>query len=201
MQIELFEQSGFIITSNSGNTLAVDIGNKTPLEKLAQVSVDTFLVSHIHGDHFSLPHISATNPEQVILNQECINTIDHELPFALLEIKADEQITSGDFNILAFDVDHGPNVSSPLQDNFGFLIEVDGKKLYFAGDMFYKSGIDVSALAVDYALIPVGTFYTFGPEEAYAFVQKFKSIAEIIPIHYEKTPHTREEFIALVDSK
>ncbi len=81
------------------------------------------------------------------------------------------------------------------KENFGFLIEVDGKKIYFAGDMFYPSGIDVTNLEVNVALIPVGGFYTFGPEEALSFVKQFKKIGEIIPMHYMKITETREEFI------
>jgi L-ascorbate metabolism protein UlaG (beta-lactamase superfamily) len=83
------------------------------------------------------------------------------------------------------------------RENFGFLIEVDDKKVYFAGDMYYSSGIDVSNLEVDIALIPVGTFYTFGPREAVAFSREFKKIGKVVPMHYEKTPESAEEFIKL----
>jgi L-ascorbate metabolism protein UlaG (beta-lactamase superfamily) len=63
--------------------------------------------------------------------------------------------------------------------------------------MFHVSGMDVTKLDVDVALIPVGTFYTFGPEEALDFVKTFGSIKKIIPIHYEKTPDTLDKFIEL----
>jgi len=103
-----------------------------------------------------------------------------------------------DIQILFFNVEHGPNVSVPLLENFGFLIKVDSKAVYFAGDMFYQSGIDVTNLEVDYALLSVGTFYTFGPQEAFEFAKKFKKIGKIIPMHYEKTPETNGQFIELV---
>jgi L-ascorbate metabolism protein UlaG (beta-lactamase superfamily) len=93
-------------------------------------------------------------------------------------------------------VDHGPNISAPVE-NLGFLLEVENQTIYFAGDMFYESGIDVSNLEVDTALLPVGTFYTFGPQEAFDFAKKFKKIGKIISIHYEKEPQTREQFIKL----
>jgi len=53
MKLTKFEQSGFILETEKGFRLAFDIGNKTPVEKLAGISVDAMLVSHIHGDHFS----------------------------------------------------------------------------------------------------------------------------------------------------
>jgi L-ascorbate metabolism protein UlaG (beta-lactamase superfamily) len=99
--------------------------------------------------------------------------------------------------VQVFNVDHGPNVSAPLKENFGFLFAVDNQTIYFAGDMFYESGVDVSDLEVDFALLPVGTFYTFGPQEAFDFAKKFKKIGKIIPMHYEKEPETREQFFEL----
>ena len=48
-----------------------------------------------------------------------------------------------------------------------------------------------------FTLIPVGNFYTFGPKEAIEFAKQFKKIGKIIPMHYQKIPDTREEFINL----
>ena len=84
-----------------------------------------------------------------------------------------------------FNVDHGPNVS-PTKKNFSFLLLLTIKQCIL-GDMFYESGIDVTNLEVDVALLPVGTFYTFGPQEAFDFAKKkFKRIGKVIPMHYRK---------------
>lgn len=198
MKLTKFEQSGFILETDKGFRLAFDIGNKTPIEKLQGVTADAMLVSHIHGDHFSLDQIKALSPKKLYLNQECIETLGEEsLSSEIVQVKLGDEITIDDIKVQFFNVDHGPNVSAPLQENFGFLIRADDKTIYFAGDMFYESGIDVSNLEVDIALLPVGTFYTFGPEEALAFTKKFKRIGKVTPMHYEKTPETREQFINL----
>ena len=73
----------------------------------------------------------------------------------------------------------------------------NGDSVYFAGDMFYPSGMGVSELEVAMALLPVGGFYTFGPEEAVAFAKSFKKIGKVLPMHYHKNPETKEEFIKL----
>ncbi len=198
MKLTKFEQSGFILETSNGFRLAFDIGNKTPLEKLQGITVDAMLVSHIHGDHFSLDQIKALSPKKLYLNQECIETLGEEiLPSEITQVKVGDEIMIDDIKVQFFNVDHGPNVSAPLQENFGFLITADGKTIYFAGDMFYESGIDVSNLEVDIALLPVGTFYTFRPEEAFTFAEKFKRIGKVTPMHYEKTPETRDQFINL----
>ena len=57
MKLTKFEQSGFVLETDTGFKLAIDIGNKTSLEKLEHVSCDAVLVSHVHGDHFSIEQI------------------------------------------------------------------------------------------------------------------------------------------------
>jgi L-ascorbate metabolism protein UlaG (beta-lactamase superfamily) len=215
MTLTKFEQSGFILETENGFRVAIDIGNRTPLEKLEGISpVDLFVISHIHGDHFSPDHIKKLFPATVILPKECYDVLDpastklpvgakmaHEVMHP--KVEADLIISGEGFvyendaiKMSFFHVDHGPNVSVPV-DNYGFLIEADGKTVYFAGDMFYPSGIDVSGLEVDYALIPVGTFYTFGPEEAFAFAKRFKFIRNLVPMHDRGEPEHTQQFIEL----
>lgn len=198
MKIQKFEQSGFIFESNSGFRLALDVGRYTPLDKTKELSADAFLISHIHGDHFDIEKIISLSPRTLYLPDECMSELGEDsFNFSLEKIQAWQEIKIGDFMVTVFPVDHGPNVSSPIRDNFGFLIECDGEDVYFAGDMFYESGMDVTSIEADVALVPVGTFYTFGPQEAFDFIKRFKKIGKIIPMHYEKTPETKEEFIKL----
>ena len=198
MRITKLEQSGFIIEADNGYKIGIDIGSYTPTEKLHRGMVDAMLISHLHGDHFSIPQIKKLSPKKLYLNRECIELLgEEEIGSEIIKIAVGDSVDIEGFKVLFFDVDHGPNVTLKPQENFGFLIEVDNKKIYFAGDMFYSSGIDVSDLEVERALIPVGTHYTFGPKEALELASKFKHIGNITPMHYEKTPETREEFIRL----
>lgn len=197
MKITKFEQSGFIIESASGFRLAFDIGTYTPIEKLEGISCDAMLVSHIHGDHFSLEQIKKLAPKKLYLNHECIEALSEKsLDSEIVEVKVGDTVDIGDFHVSFFNVDHGPNISAPLAENFGFLITADGETLYFAGDMYNLSGIDVANLEVDYALIPIGGFYTFDPKNAFEFAKQFKKIGELIPMHYHNTNQTIFERLA-----
>lgn len=199
MKITQLEQSGFILEADNGHKLVVDIGSYTPVEKLAGISPDSMLVSHIHGDHFSVEQIKALAPKKLYLNRECIEALGEEtLTSEIIEVKVGDTLDIAGIKVEIFDVDHGPNVKVRPRENFGFLFEVDGQKIYFAGDMFYPSGFDVSNLEVDVALIPVGGFYTFGPQEAVDFAKQFKKIGEVKPMHYQKSPETKEEFLRLL---
>jgi L-ascorbate metabolism protein UlaG (beta-lactamase superfamily) len=198
MKLTKFEQSGFILETNSGYKLAIDIGSYTPIEKLERISPDAMIISHLHGDHFSIPQIKKLSPKKLYLNRECIELLGEEkITSEIVKVKTSDSITIDGIKVLFFDVDHGPNVKIRPQENFGFLIEADEKKIYFAGDMFYPSGIDVIDLELDIALVPVGTFYTFGPKEALAFVKQFKKIGKVTSMHYEKTPETKQGFLKL----
>ncbi len=200
MNLTKFEQSGFILETKKGFRLAFDIGNKTPIDKLDTVKpVDAFLVSHIHGDHFYFENIKKLSPKNLYLNHECLEAIGEEnLSTKITEVKSGDSFLIDEIKVTYFTVDHGPNISAPVE-NLGFLLEVENQTIYFAGDMFYESGVDVSNLEIDIALLPVGTFYTFGPQEAFDFAKKFKRIGRIVCMHYEKTPEMRGKFLELVE--
>lgn len=202
MKIIKFEQSGFIIEADSGYKLALDIGNKTSVEKFIGLSVDAMIVSHVHGDHFSLEQIKTLNPKKLYLNYECIESLGEEsLAGEIIKTKVDDELVIGDFKVVFFDVDHGPNVSAPLAENFGLLITVDEQKIFFCGDMYAPSGVSVEDLEVDYLLLPVGGHYTFGPQEAFDYAKQFKKVGTVVPMHYERNnfidPIRKDEFVEL----
>jgi L-ascorbate metabolism protein UlaG (beta-lactamase superfamily) len=211
MRLTQLQQSGFILESNSGFKLGIDIGNKTPISDLEHIQLDAMLISHIHGDHFSPERIALLEPKQLFMPKACfdITTIPQSRydfsrkslflhhPFEV-NISENFGFESEAFSFHVFCTDHGPNNPTPEIENFGFLIEMDNEKVYFAGDMFYESGIDVSNLCVDYLLIPVGGFYTFDPKAAFDFSQKFASAKHTIPMHFEKNPETKDEFLKLL---
>ncbi len=207
MKVTKYEQSGFTVELADGYMIAIDIGALTPVEKLTDLSIDAMLISHLHGDHFTPEQIKTLSPKKLFLSQECIDLLTEEdkadprlFDTEIIKIAAGETVElREETTAIVFDVDHGPNISVRPKENFGFLINADEQKLYFAGDMFYPSGIDTTNLEVDYALIPVGTFYTFGPTEAAAFIKQFKKIEEVIPMHYEKRSETKIEFEKLLD--
>ncbi len=198
MRLKKYEQSGFLLETGNGFKLAIDIGAYTPVHSLDGLQVDAMLISHIHGDHFSLDQIKKLAPKQLYMGEECIEASGEEkLSSEIVELKEGDIIMIDDIKVQAFQVDHGTNITKIPRQNFGFLIEADGQKIYFAGDMFNASGIDVANLEVNTACIPVGTFYTFGPQEALDFIKQFKKIGKVISMHYEKKPETQKEFIDL----
>jgi len=65
----------------------------------------------------------------------------------------------------------------------GFWIDMDGKRLYHAGDTALLMDMQLLRGKVDLALLPIGDNFTMGPEDAVQAVD-FIRPKTVIPIHY-----------------
>jgi L-ascorbate metabolism protein UlaG (beta-lactamase superfamily) len=66
----------------------------------------------------------------------------------------------------------------------GFWIDMDGKRLYHAGDTALIMELQLLAGRVDVALLPIGDNFTMGPEDAVRAVE-FIAPKTVIPMHYD----------------
>ena len=71
----------------------------------------------------------------------------------------------------------------------GFVVELGGLHIYFAGDTALFSDMQVIGRKdkLDYALLPVGDNYTMGLEDA-AQAAQWLAVRHVIPIHYNTWP-------------
>jgi len=71
----------------------------------------------------------------------------------------------------------------------GFVIRMDGKSVYHAGDtaLFSDMALIGELYHPDAALVPIGGRYTMGPEEAMVAAQMIGAPV-VIPIHYNTWP-------------
>ena len=75
----------------------------------------------------------------------------------------------------------------------GFLIEIGGKRIYFAGDTGLMA--DMVLLAgeeIDAALLPIGDRYTMGPEDAVRAAEMIQPRL-VIPMHYDTFPTIEQD--------
>lgn len=133
------------LTADNGKILWIDLGspldNKNPNITYAKNKLDALLISHPHQDHFGLiEEIGSEVPIYIgQLSMDLINAtkIFRNLPPLkgnYITIKPWVDFTISDtFHIKAFLTDH----STP--EAFAFLIEADGKRVFYSGD-FRASG-------------------------------------------------------------
>jgi L-ascorbate metabolism protein UlaG (beta-lactamase superfamily) len=84
----------------------------------------------------------------------------------------------------------------------GYWLDLDGKRLYNAGDTALTMDMQLLRGRVDVALLPIGDNFTMGPDEA-ARAVGFIQPRTVIPMHYDTWPpiaQDPEHFRSLVGS-
>jgi L-ascorbate metabolism protein UlaG (beta-lactamase superfamily) len=71
----------------------------------------------------------------------------------------------------------------------GFVLEVEGKSVYYAGDTSLNMDMKLLAelYALDYAILPVGGNYTMDADDA-LIAAKFVNVDRVIGVHYNTMP-------------
>ncbi len=134
------EIGGNCIQISSGKTtILLDAGlplsSDSPRVDLSDLHVDALLVSHPHQDHFGL---MATLPPgtPVYIGRLARSLIDAPQMFigkdryalSFRDLNAWQPFTIGEFTITPYLVDHSAT------DAYAFLIEAEGKRLFYSGD-------------------------------------------------------------------
>lgn len=180
-----------ISIESSGYKILIDpflTGNPSAKVSADDVDADFILVSHGHGDHVGdTIAIASRTGATVVTNYEIgqwlgtkglkkVHGMQHggsiQLPFGKVKLT------------LAF---HGSVLpdGSDGGNPCGFLITLaDGTKIYDAADTALFGDMKlIGEEGVDLALLPIGDYYTMGPEDARKAV-KLLDAKQVIPIHF-----------------
>jgi L-ascorbate metabolism protein UlaG (beta-lactamase superfamily) len=140
--------------------------------------VDLVLASHDHPDHCDIEKLAKIRKDSTLvltpsvyasgINAESLD-VGQEKVFGNIVVKA---VAAYNLNI--------PN--HPKGVNTGYVIEVEGKRIYFASDTDLIE--EMKELGeIDLALLPVGGTYTVDLDEAVKAVEIIKP-KQVIPMHY-----------------
>ena len=156
---------------------------------------DFILCTHTHYDHYSEEDIEKIKKKNtVILAPADINGIIKVVPNVKYEIEG-----------LKFKTTYAYNENKqfhPKENNWvGYIVELDEKKYYIAGDT--DNVPEIRNIKCDVAFIPIGGTYTMNKNEA-AELCKTLEAKIVVPTHYglivgEKTDG--EEFGKIVKNK
>ncbi len=188
MKLTYQGHSCFTIEGKSGKIIIDPFlkGNPTAKIKPEDVKVDAILVTHGHSDHLGdAVEISQRNKAPVIgpfeLVQYCISKGatghpmhiggSHTFPFGRVKLTI---------------AHHGSTTEIGAVGNpCGFLVTVEGKTIYHAGDtgLFSDMKLIGETSSIDCALLPIGDNFTMGVEDAVRAVGFLKP-KTVIPMHY-----------------
>ena len=200
LEITFCGHAAFAIKTPGGKHILIDPflnGNPACPERLKQPNhVDAIFVTHGHGDHLgdtvtlakkfdatvvAMVELAGWIGRQGVRNVVGINkggsTVIAGVKATLTHALHSSGVQDGDATIY---------VGEPA----GFVLAFgDSVKIYHAGDtgVFYDMKIIGDLYKPDVACLPIGDFYTMGPEQA-AYAIRLLGVTAVIPMHYATFP-------------
>ena len=192
-KITYLGHAGFVVEGKE-STLVIDPfldGNPLATAKPGDIKADYILVTHGHPDHLgdSIP-IAKANNATIIAPFELATYCEGE------GTKAHPMHIGGSFDfpfgrVKLTIAHHGSAVPGKKGMEYtgnpcGFLITIDGKKIYHAGDtgLFLDMKLIGEMDSIDVAILPVGGNFTMDVDDAVKAVEFLKPKL-VIPMHYD----------------
>lgn len=182
------------ITDGNENIIIDPFLNDNPLAtiKAKDVKVDFVLVTHGHSDHLGdAVEISKNNNATIIAPNELAVYVQKQGAEAHnMHIGGAYEFPFGRVKLTI--AHHGSAAGDGLEytgNPCGFLITMDGKTIYHAGDtgLFYDMKLIGEMNDIDLAFLPIGDNFTMGVTDAVKAVE-FLNPKKVVPIHYKTWP-------------
>lgn len=179
-------------------------GNPTAAIGADEVPADFILVSHGHGDHVgdtaSIAHRTGATVIAMYEITQWLEKHHHvknsigmnlggavDLPFGRLKMT------------LAHHSSTLPD-GSPGGNPCGFLLELDGRRVYFACDTALFGDMQwIGRGGLDAAILPIGDLFTMGPADSLEATKLLRP-RKVLPSHYNTWPPIAQDAAAWADS-
>jgi L-ascorbate metabolism protein UlaG (beta-lactamase superfamily) len=178
MKLTRYEHSAFVLEAD-GQKLGFDLGHFTSTNTLRSLlPLHAMFVSHGHGDHYSEANVRAAGVP-VGAPSDVVSVLPPGIETYTLHIGL--TVLLAGFAITPTPANHGPKLTRPIE-NYGFIIERAGRRIYFVGDMAIATPPPDGYF--DLILVPVdGGGFVFDPQQAVAFMRMMSHRGMVVPIH------------------
>lgn len=189
MKLRFLGHSGFQLTHGDHEVVIDPFMSQNPATTVAasEVSPGHILLTHAHGDHYGdTPDIARRTGATVVGAVEIANYV------AAHGMTGHGMNIGGSFAFPFGRVQFTPAWhSSAFPDGTyggmptGIVLEMDGKRIYHAGDTALFSDMQlIGRKGLDLAILPIGDFFTMGPDDALEAV-KLLAPKMVVPVHYD----------------
>lgn len=194
MKFTYYGQSCFSIEADGKKFLFDPFITHNPLAKhidIKTIEADYILVSHGHSDHIAdLVEIANRTNAHVIAIVEVATWISSQGVKNVTDVNFGKAMF--DFGTLrtVWAVHTSANPDNSYGGNpAGFVLELEGKTIYFAGDTALTLEMKILAdlYSLDYAILPIGGHYTMDVDDA-LIATKYLECDKVIGVHYNTFP-------------
>ena len=161
-------------------------GNPTAKVKTQDLKPTHILVSHAHGDHKGDAVKIAKKSKAKVFTTNEIGAEFTEKGIETIAGHIGGKVKTEFGSVKFFQAFHGSGILGGHA--CGFIVDIGGKKIYHAGDTGLTKDMELLRREnIHVALLPIGDFYTMGPEDALEAVKMIKP-KYVIPMHYNTFP-------------
>ncbi len=200
VNIQWLGHAGFRISDKT--TIIIDpflTGNPLARVSLDEIGrADIVCITHGHGDHLgdSIEIVKTHNSTLVGIYEITVFAIQKGIE-KIEPMNIGGTICIDDVEITMTEAKHSADiVDANLSGGHpcGFVINVDGLKIYHAGDTSLFSDMQLigEIYEPDVALLPIGDRFTMGPREA-AMASELIRPKVVIPMHYNTFPLIKQD--------
>lgn len=182
MEIKYLGHSSFLIKTKTGKIVTDPYDSQMVGLKFPKVEADIITISHHHQDH--------DKADQVDFSQTGVLPLIIDIP---------GEFEKQGIRIFGFKSYHDKNQGQERGENIIYKIEAEGISVLHCGDLGVvptESFLEMIG-DVDILLVPVGGFYTIGPDEAVDLIKKIEP-SVVIPMHYNHPKINQQIFGKLV---